>query len=222
MVVLLLIGVVFVAALVVFINLNKRKAQRLQSGADVMAAFAASIGMRFGRFEPNLPARAPGVTDVVGDARLFVDFQLDGTLHGVPFQVFQVRRPPPPRSSSTSTPEFTVALVPRPVPGPRLQVAPQRLSWVTAFRRDIQVGDPAIDAAFHISTDTPAFAQYLLRSPLGAWLAQDPRAAQVVVGFEPRDVMAVARGPLTPDSAMALADLATNIHRQIPWQALHP
>jgi hypothetical protein len=101
-------------------------------------------------------------------------------------------------------------------------VAPQRLSWVTAFRRDIQVGDPAIDAAFHISTDTPAFAQYLLRSPLGAWLAQDPRAAQVVVGFEPRDVMAVARGPLTPDSAMALADLATNIHRQIPWQALHP
>jgi hypothetical protein len=39
------------------------------------------------------------------------------------------------------------------------------------------------------------------RTSLGAWLAQDPRAAQLVVGFEPHDVMAVARGPLTPDSA---------------------
>ena len=221
MVVLLLIGAVFVVALAVFVSLNRRKAQALQSTADVMQAFAARNGMRFGRFEPNLPARAPGVPDVVGDARLFVDFQLDGALHGVPFQAFQVRRRPPPGSTSTHTPEFTVVLVPRPVPGPGLRIAPQRLSWVTLFRRDVQVGAPHVDAAFHIGTDTPAFAQYLLRSPLGAWLAGDPRAAQVVIGFEPSDIMVVARGPLTPQGAMAFADLAANVHRQVPWQALH-
>lgn len=220
MVVLLIIGVVFVGALALFMSLNRRKSEQLGTTAAVMGQFAAANGWRFGRFEPNLPARAPQITHLIGQVRIFVDFQLDGALHGVPFQAFQVRRPPPRGSVSTYTPEFTAVLVPRPVPGPELQLAPQRLSWVTAFRRDVQVGDPAFDAAFHVSTKVPAFASYLLQPPLTTWLAGDARLQHVVVVFEQSELMAVARGPLTPDGAMMLAGLMAELHQRVPWQHL--
>jgi hypothetical protein len=225
MAVLLLIGVVFVVALVVFMSLNRRKVEKLQATASVMQDFAQRNGMRFGRFEPNLPARAPTINELVGAVHILVDFQLDGTMAGVPFQAFQVRRPPP-RSSgvtfdaSTRTPEFSAVLVPRPVPGPPLQLAPQGLSWSTALRRDVVVGDPAFDAAFHVSTDTPAFAQHLLRPPLTTWLAADPTARGVVVVFEPSALMVFTGGALTPEGAMALSGLAANLHHQVPWHAL--
>jgi hypothetical protein len=178
-VVLLIIAVVFVGSLALFISINRRKAQKLQSTASVMQEFAARNGMRFGRFEPNLPARVPDINDLVGSPRIYVDFQLDGTVHGVPFTAFQVRRPPPPRSAvtfdvSTRTPEFTVVLVPRPELGPPLRLAPKRLPWATALRRDVQIGDPHVDNRLHVSTDTPAFAHHLLQPPLGTWLASDP------------------------------------------------
>lgn len=225
MAVLLVIGAVFVAALVFFISVNRRKAETLQTTASVMQDFAARHGMQFGRFEPNLPARAPAINDLVGSLRILVDFQLNGAMAGVPFQAFQVRRPTQRGSGVTfdasyRTPEFTAVLVPRPVPGPPLRLAPQGLSWSTAFRRDVVVGDPSFDAAFHVSTDTPAFAQHLLRPPLTTWLAADPTARQVVITFEPSVLMVFTGGALTPDGAMALAGLATNLHQQIPWHVL--
>lgn len=176
--------------------------------------------MRFGRFEPNLPRRAPYIPHLDGDARIYVDFQLDGAVHGVPFSAFQVRRPPPPRSVSTYTPEFTAVLVPRPVPGPSLRLAPQRLSWATVFRRDVEVGDPHFDAAFHVSTESPDFARHLLRPPLTTWLASDSRAGQVIIAFQPGDLMALVQGPLTPDNAMGLADLMATLQHRTPWQSL--
>jgi hypothetical protein len=224
-VVLLIIAVVFVGSLALFISINRRKAQKLQSTASVMQEFAARNGMRFGRFEPNLPARVPDINDLVGSPRIYVDFQLDGTVHGVPFTAFQVRRPPPPRSAvtfdvSTRTPEFTVVLVPRPELGPPLRLAPKRLPWATALRRDVQIGDPHVDNRLHVSTDTPAFAHHLLQPPLGTWLASDPRMAHAVIAFEPRDLMAFVPGPLTPDGAMSLADLMATLHQRVPWHTL--
>ncbi|MDG4784660.1 hypothetical protein O7626_01715 [Micromonospora sp. WMMD1102] len=225
MVVLLLIVVAFAGALAILIPIRLGKRQKLQDTAAVLSEFAMRNGMRFGRFEPNLPGRAPDINDIVGDPMIYVDFQIDGAMRGVPFQAFQVRRPAPRQHAvtfevSTRTPEYTVVLVPRPVAGPPLRLAPQRLSWATAFRRDIQIGDPQFDATFHVSTDTPAFAQFLLRPPLIHWLAADPRASQAIIVFEPSDLMAVVRGPLTPDSAMTLADLMTDLHQRIPWRSL--
>jgi hypothetical protein len=225
LVVLLLIVGVFVGSLVILIPIRVRKRQKFLNTAAVMSDFAARNGMRFGRFEPNLPARAPDINDIVGDPLIYVDFQLDGVMRGVPFQAFQVRRPPPRQHAitfdfSTRTPEYTVVLVPRPVSGPRVRLAPQRLSWATAFRRDIQVGDPQFDAAFHVSTDTPGFAQLLLRPPLSQWMATHPRASDVIIAFEPADVIAVMRGPLTPEDSMAVADLMTDLHQRIAWTSL--
>lgn len=224
MVVLLIVGVVFVGALAMFMSLNARKRERLEGTAAIMGEFAARNGWRFGRFEPNLPARAPHITELVGALRIYLDFQLDGNIQGVPFQAFQVRRPPPRRGSSASisthTPEFTAVLVPRPVPGPELLLAPRRLSWTTALRRNLQVGDPAFDAAFHVSSEQPAFASYLLQPPLTTWLTTDPRMQQATVVFERHELMALTRAPLTPDSAMALAGLMTELHQRIPWQHL--
>ena len=220
MVVLLIVGVVFVVALAVFLSVGARKRDQLEGTAAVMSDLAARNGWRFGRFEPNLPARAPHVTELVGGYQVYVDFQLDGELDGVPFQAFQLRRPPRPRTPSVYTPAFIAVLVPRPVPGPELLLAPQRLSWVTALRRDLQVGDPAFDAAVHVSSPAPAFAAHVLRPPLTTWLASDPRLRDVVVAFERNDLMAVAQAPLTPDGALALAGLMTELHRRVPWQQL--
>jgi hypothetical protein len=220
MAVLLIIGVVFVAAFAMFLSLNVRKRERLAGTATIMGQFAAHNGWRFGRFEPNLPARAPHITELVGAVRIFVDFQLDGALHGVAFQAFQVRRPPPRGSASTYTPEYTAVLVPRPVAGPELLLAPQRLSWTTVFRRDLQVGDPAFDAAFHVTSQVPAFAAHVLRPPLTTWLTADARAHHVMIVFERNELMAVTRGPLTPETAMAVAGLMTELHLRIPWQQL--
>ncbi|SDS55783.1 hypothetical protein [Jiangella sp. DSM 45060] len=159
---LLLVLVAFLVALAVLVPIRRRKRRRLAATATVMADFAAVNGMRFGRTEPNLPARAPSIYDIVGDPLVYVDFHLDGTLRDVPFQAFQVRRPPPRQHAetfevSTRTPEYTVLLVPRPVPGPELRLASQRLSWATALRRDVEVGDPRFDAVFHVSTSAPDF-----------------------------------------------------------------
>lgn len=225
LVVLLLVGTAFVGALAILIPIRVRKRQKLQETAAVMADFAARNGMRFGRFEPNLPARTPDINDIVGAPLIYVDFQLDGSMRDVPFQAFQVRRPAPRPHAvtfevSTRTPEYTVVLVPRPVPGPPLRLAPQRLSWATALRRDVHVGDPQFDAAFHVSTNTPDFARLVLRQPLLQWLATNPQAAHAIIVFEPAELMAVTRGPLTPDGAMAMADLMTDLHQRIPWQSL--
>lgn len=222
---LLLVPVAFLVALAVLVPIRRRKRRRLAATATVMADFAAVNGMRFGRTEPNLPARAPSINDIVGDPLVYVDFHLDGTLRDVPFQAFQVRRPPPRQHAetfevSTRTPEYTVLLVPRPVPGPELRLAPQRLSWATALRRDVEVGDPPFDAVFHVSTSAPDFARLVLRPPLTTWLAADPRAAAAIVVFEPAELMAVLPGPLTPEGAMALADLMTDLRRRVPWTTL--
>jgi hypothetical protein len=225
LVVLLLIVVAFVGSLAILIPIQLHKRRKLQNTAAVMSDFAARNGMSFGRFESNLPARVPDINDIVGDPVIHVDFQLDGVMRDVPFQAFQVRRPPPRQHAitfdvSTRTPEHTVVLVPRPVPGPRLRLASQRLSWATAFRQDIQVGDLQFDAAFHVSTDNPTFAQFLLRPPLCHWLATHPRASDVIIVWEPADVMAVMRGPLTAEGSMAVADLMTDLHQRIPWKSL--
>ncbi len=222
LVALLLVGAAFVIALAVLVPIRVRKRQRLKGAAAALADFAARNGMRFGRSEPNLPARAPSVNDLVGDRIVLVDFHLDGALRDVPFQAFQVRRPPPRRvwstlSVSTRTPEYTAVLVPRPAPGPELRLAPQRLSWATVLRTDTEVGDPAFDAAFHVSTDAPDFARHVLRPPLTTWLAADPRAAAAIIVFEPAELMAVVPGPLTPEGAMSLADLMTDLRHRVPW-----
>jgi hypothetical protein len=213
----LLIAAVFAGSLAISTTIRVRKRRNLHQGAAVMAGFAARNGMRFGHSEPDLPARIPDINDIIGALMIYVDFQLDGTMRNVPVQAFQVRRPPPRQHISTHTPEYSVVLVPRPVAGPPLRLAPQRVSWATAFRRDIRVGDPQFDAAFHVSTDDPAFALLLLRPSLTHWLATHPRASDVIIAFEPSDVMAIARGPLTPESFMTVSDLVTDLHRRIPW-----
>lgn len=223
MAVLLIIGVVFVAALALFMSLNGRKRERVEATAATLAELAARNGWRFGRFEPDLPARAPHITELVGGLGIYLDFQVDGARDGVPFQAFQVRRPPPRGSITTYTPEYTAVLVPRPIPGPELLLAPQRLSWTTVLRRDIQVGDPAFDAAYHVSSEVPAFAAHLLRPPVTTWMTSDARMHHAVVVLERNDLMAVTRGPLTPESLMAFVGLVTELHRRIPWQlGQHP
>ncbi|WP_116950797.1 hypothetical protein [Jiangella endophytica] len=222
---LLLVLAAFLVALAILIPIRVRKRQKLEGTAAVMADFAARNGMRFGRSEPNLPARAPSINDIVGDPLIYLDFHLDGTLRDVPFQAFQVRRPPPRQHAitfevSTRTPEYTVVLVPRPVAGPPLRLAPQRLSWATVLRRDTEVGDPRFDEVFHVSTDTPDFARLVLRPPLTSWLVSDPRATAAIIVFEPAELMAVVPGPLTPDGAMSLADLMTDLRHRVPWQSL--
>lgn len=224
-VVLLLIMGVFVAALAILIPIRVRKRQKLESTAGVMAAFAARNGMRFGRFETNLPARAPSINDIVGDPLIYVDFQLDGSRRGVPFQVFQVRRPPPRPHAitfevSTRTPEYMVVLVTRPVAGPSLRLAPQRLSWATLFRRDTEIGDPQFDETFHINTDDPNFARLVLRPPVTSWLTAETVASNAVIVFEPTELMAVLPGPLTPEGAMSLVDLTTELRQRVPWASL--
>lgn len=225
---LLLVLGAFLVALAVLVPIRVRKRQKLEDTAAVLADFAARNGMRFGRSEPDLPARAPSINDIVGDPVVLLDFHLDGTLRDVPFQAFQVRRPSPrprpatifPEAAVTRTPEYTVVLVPRPVAGPPLRLAPQGLSWATVFRRDVEVGDPPFDEVFHVSTDAPDFARLVLRPPLTTWLASDPRAAAAIVVFEPAELMAVVPGPLTPDGAMALADLMTDLRHRVPWPSL--
>lgn len=222
---LLLVGVAFVVALAVLIPLRVRKRRKLEHTAAVLADFAARHGMRFGRSEPNLPARAPSINDIVGDPVIYLDFHLDGTLRDVPFQAFQVRRPPPRQHAitfqvSTRTPEYTVVLVPRPAAGPELRLAPQRLSWATVFRRDVETGDAHFDELFHVSTGDADFARRVLRPPLTTWLAADPRATAAIIVFEPAELMAVLPGPLTPDGAMALADLMTDLRHRVPWASL--
>jgi hypothetical protein len=214
---LLIVGVVFVAALALFLSVNARKRGNLEGTAAVLGDFAARNGWRFGRFEPNLPARAPHITELVGGLRILLDFQLDGALNGVAFQAFQVRRPRPRRNVAPYTPEFTAVLVPRPKPGPELRLAPQRLSWATALRRDVQVGDPAFDAAFHVSSDVPAFAAHVLRPPLTTWLTSDARMQHAMVVFERNDLMAVTRGPLTPEGTMGYAGLLIELQQRVTW-----
>jgi hypothetical protein len=102
---------------------------------------------------------------------------------------------------SSRTTEFTVVLVPRPVGGPRVRLAPQRISWANAFRHNVQVGDPRFDATFHVSTENAAFARWLLRPRPTHWLATDRRAQDAVIVFEPADVMVVAQRPLTRRTA---------------------
>ena len=220
MAVLLIVGLVFVVALGVFISLRSSKRQRLAGTAEVMGRFAAENGWRLGPPATDLPARAPHITELVGGLGIYLDMQLDGALHGVPFQAFQVRRPVRRGSVSTYTPEYAVALAPRPVPGPELLLAPRRLSWVTVLRRAVPTGDPAFDAAFHVSSDVPAFVPHVLRPPLTTWLASDPRVQGATLVLERGELMAVAQGPLTPDVAVALIGVVTDLHRQVPWGQL--
>lgn len=222
---LLLVGAAFVVGLAVLLPIRVRKRQKLEGTSAVMTDFANRHGMWFGRSEPDLPARAPSINDIVGDPIVYLDFHLDGTMRGVRFQAFQVRRPPPRQHAitfevSTRTPEYTVVLVPRPVAGPTLRLAPQRLSWATALRRDTEIGDPLFDEVFHVNTDTPDFARLVLRPPLTSWLASDRRATAAIIVFEPAELMAVAPGPLTPEVAMSLADLMTDLWHRVPWTSL--
>lgn len=220
MAVLLIVPVVFVGALALFLAAGRRQRAGREDTAAALGELAARNGWRVGRFEPNLPARAPHLPELVGGLAILLDVQLDGSLGGVPFQAFQVRRPRTRRAVAPYTPAFAAVLVPRPLPGPELLLAPRRHSWTTALRRAVPVGDPAFDAAFHVSTDVPAFAARVLRPPLTGWLAADPRAQQATVVFEQHDLMAVVPGPLSPDVATAYAGLMAELHQRIPWRDL--
>jgi hypothetical protein len=217
--VVVLLIVVFAAAFAMYVTIIRRKATKVAAGANELQAFAARWGMRFGPARVNLPQRAPVINELVGDLVIYVDFQLDGTVNDTPFQAFQVRRPPPRHHAVTIdlsvwTPEFTAILVPRPDAGPELSIAPQTLSWWTALRRDLQVGRPEFDAAFSVSCSDADYARRVL-TPVADWLVADPRTAGLVIAFQQSDLLALTNGPMTPDRAMDLARLTTELHRRL-------
>ncbi|AXK32270.1 hypothetical protein DVA86_05975 [Streptomyces armeniacus] len=200
------------------IVIGARRRKKVVAGLSQTAAYAKQRGWQ--RTEPDrqITQRSLLLYQATGSAVLNIQIQFAGQHRGLAFQAAQVARPPSPQRPTAQW--ISVVYVPRPVPGPRLQLAEQKLSTATFLQRDTQIGDPAFDAAFHVSAEDANFARTVLHAGLTGALTQDARAQQSVVAFEQQHLFALQHGELTPHNLQAMLDLLVDIHSSVPWQSV--
>ncbi len=212
-----LILLILVGGVVLAIHLRKKAV----AGIQEVAAYCRQRGWQQAQPDRQIAQKSWLLYQATGSAILNIQAQFAGEHRGMHFQAAQVARPPTP--GRTTMQRLAVVYISRPVPGPRLQLAKQGLSTATFLNRDTTIGDPAFDAAFHVSTEDAAFARAVLHPGLTGALTQDERARASVVGLEQQHLFAMQHGQLTPQNLQSMLDLLIDLQSSVPWQSLaHP
>ncbi|OEV05096.1 hypothetical protein [Streptomyces oceani] len=195
-----------------------RLRKRAVANLGQVAAYCQQRGWQQVQPDRRITQKTWILYEATGTASLNVQGQFAGQHRGMAFQAAQVARPPSPMR--TTMQRLAVVYVERPVPGPRLQLAPSGISSTTFLKRDLQIDDPAFDAAFHVSSEHQGFARAVLHPGLTQALARDGRAAESVIGFEQGHLFAVRHGELTPEKLQSMLDMLIDVHLNVPWQQL--
>ncbi|KAA2248448.1 hypothetical protein F0L68_39950 [Solihabitans fulvus] len=197
---------------------RRRQAQtNAPAWANAVQALAAQLGWGYGTTDPLIEQRVHDIYRITGARRLGLGVQITGPrrgTHGLAIELPVLQT----QVAYSTVAAFTVVLIPRPAPGPRLTIAPQGLTWLTAFHADVQIGDPAFDARFHVQTPDPAFARAVLHPGLTGPLAADPRLGQGVLVFDDRELALVLPGGITQAPVAAAVDLLIDVSAQVPWR----
>lgn len=209
-----LIILIPVLGIVIGVRLRKKAVANISQ----TVAYARQRGWQQVQPDRQIGQRSWLLFQATGSAIINVQAQFAGEHRGLGFQAAQVARPPTPMRPTAQ--RIAVVYVSRPVPGPRLQLAKQGLSMATFLERDTKIGNPAFDAAFHVSAEDDDFARTVLHPGLAGGLTQDARAQRSVVAFEQQHLFALQHGELTPQNLQSMLDLLVDIHSSVPWQSV--
>lgn len=205
--------VVLAPVIGILIGMQLRK--KAQTSLARTTAYVQRQGWQQAPPDRRIGQRSWLLYQATGSAELRIQGQYSGEHRGLPFQAAQVVRPPRPGRRSTFQ-RLAVVYAPRPVPGPRLQLAKRGLSTATFLARHTPIGDPGFESVFHVSTEDAGFARAVLHPGLAGALPQDTRAQQSVVAFESEYLFAMQHGELTPQSLQSMLDLLADIHSSVP------
>lgn len=208
----LLILLIFVAAIVVAVA-GRRKVVR---NLALVSAYCRQHGWQQVRPDRDINARTLLLYQATGTTRLRIQAQYAGQHRGVSFQAAQVARPP--RPGRVTAQWVSVVLLPRPVPGPRVQLAKRGLSTANFLSGRAVIDNGPFDATFHVSAEDEMFARAVLHPGLAGSLCGDPRALDSVLAFEQHNLVALRHGQLTPEKLQAMLDLLVDIGSAVDWR----
>ncbi|MFC8007052.1 hypothetical protein ACFUCH_04410 [Streptomyces olivaceus] len=195
----------------------RRGRRKLMRGIGLVTAYCRRQGWQQAPPDRDINARTLLLFQATGTTRLRVQAQYAGRYRSVSFQAAQVARPP--RPGRVTAQWVSVVHLPRPVPGPRVQLAKRGLSSANFLSGRTTIDNGPFDATFHVVAEDEAFARSVLRPSLAGALCGDARALDGVVAFEHHHLFALRHGQLTPEKLRAMLDLLVDIGSSVDWQA---
>lgn len=210
----LLILLIFVAGIVAAVA-GRRKVMR---NIALVTAYCRQRGWQQARPDRDINSRTLLLYQATGTTQLRIQAQYAGEHRGVSFQAVQVARPP--RPGRVTSQHVSVVLLPRPVPGPRVQLAKRGLSTANFLSGRTVIDNGPFDATFHVVAEDETFARAVLHPSLAGPLCGDARALDGVLAFEHHHLVALRHGQLTPEKLQAMLDLLVDIGSAVNWQAV--
>jgi len=214
-------GLVFVALaalLVVAVVTSTRRAAARRQG---IAAFAHDREWEYRPFEPGLVDRFRGAPFGRGHARQAANVLL-GRYDGRPFTAFDYHHTTGSGDSSTRHVHSVVALS-LGVQAPHLAVGPTTTlrRWVDSLTgRDIEIGDPAFDAAFTIHSPAPDFAADVLLSDVRDVMRAHPGLSWRITGDSLLMIRSGAHAPAEIDGRLAVMGALLDRIPERVWERL--
>lgn len=135
-------------------------------------------------------------------------FHMAGEHRGLQFEAVQYRRPPGDAG--------VAVFVPRPVPGPMLQLARTGQRSGQA----VPTGHAEFDRDFAVTSSDAEFPRAALRTELLDELLRDERTRGCVVEFSPEHLVVFAAEAATVGTVLPMLDLLVDVHGRVPWEAL--
>jgi hypothetical protein len=208
----------FVTLLVTAIVVGSRRAAARRAG---LAAFAHAREWEYRATDPSLADRFRGAPFGRGRSHT-AENVLIGRYDGRPFTAFDYQFTTGSGDDATRHAYAVVALH-LGVPAPDLAVGPTTTlrRWVDALTgRDIEIGDPAFDAAFTIHSPAPDFAADLLLSDVREVMRQNPSLAWRITGDSLLMIRPGAHAPAEIDARLAVMSALLDRVPDRVWERL--
>ncbi|AIY17621.1 hypothetical protein GUY44_06115 [Pimelobacter simplex] len=217
----LVIGLVFVtvlALLVVGIVVGTKRAAERRQG---LAAFAHSREWEYRPSDPALVDRFQGAPFGRGHGR-HVSNVLIGQYDGRPFTAFDYQFTTG-SGDDSSRHTYSVVALNLGVRAPDLAVGPTTTlrRWADSLTgRDIEIGDPAFDAAFTIHSPAPEFAADVLLSDVRDVMRHHPGLSWRITGDSLLMIRSGAHAPAEIDGKLQVMDALLDRIPDLVWERL--
>jgi len=215
------IGLVFVALfalLVIGIVVGTKRAAERRQG---LAAFAHSREWEYRPSDPALVERFQGAPFGRGHGRHAANV-LIGQYDGRPFTAFDYHFTTG-SGEDTSRHTYSVVALNLGVRAPDLAVGPTTTlrRWADSLTgRDIEIGDPAFDAAFTIHSPAPEFAADLLLSEVRDVMRHHPGLSWRITGDSLLMIRSGAHAPAEIDGKLQVMDALLDRVPDLVWERL--
>jgi len=217
----LVIGLVFAAVLallVVGIVVGTKRAAERRQG---LAAFAHSREWEYRPYDPALVDRFQGAPFGRGHGR-HASNVLIGQYDGRPFTAFDYQFTTG-SGDDSSRHAYSVVALNLGVRAPDLAVGPTTTlrRWADSLTgRDIEIGDPAFDAAFTIHSPAPEFAADVLLSDVHDVMRHHPGLSWRITGDSLLMIRSGAHAPAEVDAKLQVMDALLDRIPDLVWERL--